>query len=240
MDLNYLQNILNASWSESTCYPKSKELWSINNKSLGQCAITSLIVNDYFGYDIYKCKVNGISHYFNMNNDKIIDLTKEQFNDDNIEYQAVEKVTREDILSNENTRNRYLILKDKILLKNGKLNYFTIENNDIIYKRLKNELSIMCLPYLGTCMDFGMGDICLEESNDVFKFYIIDRTSRFEYEEFSKVEDAIKKLITYYEEYELVDNSLKMEEIFYETLRLEKNKNVDNLKTVKMIKLRKK
>ena len=98
----------------------------------------------------------------------------------------------------------------------------------------------MCLPYLGTCIDFGMGDICLEESNDVFKFYIIDRTSRFEYEEFSKVEDAITKLITYYEEYELVDNSLKMEEIFYETLRLEKDKNVDNLKTVKIMKLRKK
>ena len=61
--------------------------------------------------------------------------------------------------------------------------YFTNEKNDIIYKRLKSELSIEYLPYLGRCVDFGMGGICLEESRDKFKFYIIDRTLKFEYEE---------------------------------------------------------
>ena len=53
-----------------------------------------------------------------------------------------------------------------------KRKYFTIENNDIIYKRLKNEVSIEYLPYLGSSVDFGMGDICIEETKDNFKFYL--------------------------------------------------------------------
>ena len=59
-----------------------------------------------------------------------------------------------------------------------------------------------------------MGDICLEETDDIFKFYVIDRASKFEYEEFNKVDDAIKKLVSYYKENEIVDNPDKMEEIF--------------------------
>ena len=75
--------------------------------------------------------------------------------------------------------------------------YFTIENNDNIYKRFKNELSIVYLPYLGPCVDFGLGDICLEEAKDSFKFYIIDRATKFKIEEFDRIEDAIQKLISY-------------------------------------------
>ena len=108
-----------------------------------------------------------------------------------------------------------------------KRKYFTIENNDIIYKRLKNEVSIEYLPYLGSSVDFGMGDICIEETKDIFKFYIIDNSSKFEYEEFNTVESAIQKLISYYKEYEMVDSPEKMEEIFYQTLGLSKNENIE-------------
>lgn len=103
--------------------------------------------------------------------------------------------------------------------------YFTIENNDIIYKRFKKELSIRYLPYLGPCIDFGLGDICLEEAADNFKFYIIDRAAKFELEEFDKIEDAIQKLVSYYKEYEFVDNPEKMKEIMYQTLGLSKQEN---------------
>lgn len=44
------------------------------------CAITSLIINDYFGGDICKIYVDGINHYFNLIENNIVDLTKEQFN----------------------------------------------------------------------------------------------------------------------------------------------------------------
>jgi len=108
-----------------------------------------------------------------------------------------------------------------------KRTYFTVANNDIIYKRLKDELTIEHLPYLGPCVDFGMGDVCLEESFGTFKFYIIDRTLKFEYEEFTKIEDAIEKLVSYYTEYEMVNNHLQMKEIFYQTLGLKKNENIN-------------
>ena len=119
--------------------------------------------------------------------------------------------------------------------------YFTIENNDNIYKRFKNELSIVYLPYLGPCVDFGLGDICLEEAKDSFKFYIIDRATKFKLEEFDRIEDAIQKLISYYRKYELVDDPDKMEEIMYQTLGLSKQENATiNEKHTKILKSKRK
>ena len=125
---------------------------------------------------------------------------------------------------------------------NSKRKYFTNENNDIIYKRLKKELTIQYLPYLGPSINFGLGDICLEETDDFFKFYVIDRASKFEYEEFNTIEDAISKLITYYKENEIVDSTDKMKEIFYQTLGLKKQENLatTNKGTAKVLKPRKK
>ena len=120
--------------------------------------------------------------------------------------------------------------------------YFTDKNNDIIYKRLENELTIQYLPYLGPSINFGLGDICLEEADDIFKFYVIDRASKFEYEEFNKVEDAIKKLTTYYKENKIVDSPDKMEEIFYQTLGLKRKETLTstNEEPIKVLKPKKK
>ena len=100
--------------------------------------------------------------------------------------------------------------------------YFTNKNNNIIYNRLEKELNINQLPILGIKAMYGVGDICLEEDGDVFKFYILDRAAKFEYEEFYDIEDAIQKLIFYYRLYEIVDDSEKMKEIFYQSLNIEK------------------
>ena len=69
-----------------------------------------------------------------------------------------------------------------------------------------------------------VGDICLEEAKDSFKFYIIDRIAKFEYEEFNNIEDAIQKLISYYRENKFVDDANKMEEILYQSLGLRNQK----------------
>lgn len=108
--------------------------------------------------------------------------------------------------------------------------YFTNANNNIIYKRLKTETDLNELPYLGICVDFGMGDICLEESvnndTEIFKFYIIDRFNKFEYQEFNNIEDAINKLVEYYAKYEMVSEPEKVRTIFIETLNLSQNKKL--------------
>lgn len=76
------------------------------------CAITSLIINDYFGGDICKIYVDGISHYFNLIENNIVDLTKEQFNHE-IDYKIMD---REKILTDD-TKNRYVTLKARLINK---------------------------------------------------------------------------------------------------------------------------
>ena len=99
MNIDTLSKKLYLCYSKDLCYPKIKDNWSEDNKSLGMCAITSLIVNDYFGGDICKMYVDQISHYFNLIENKIIDLTSSQFNHE-IEYKDYQIIDRQTILTN--------------------------------------------------------------------------------------------------------------------------------------------
>ncbi len=113
MNINDLKEVLFKNYSKDLCYPKVQDKWSEENKCFGMCAITSLIVNDYLGGDICKIKVNDISHYFNLINQQIIDLTSSQFKD-KIDYSSYKIIEKEQILT-EDTKNRYLILKEKVI-----------------------------------------------------------------------------------------------------------------------------
>ena len=114
--INKLRFILSNCWSSDTCYPALKDMWNDNNKSLGQCAITALIVNDNVGGTIRKCNVGDVSHYFNFINGEIVDLTREQFMaDDIINYDEYVEKSNEHILHNEDTRKRYAILSKRVL-----------------------------------------------------------------------------------------------------------------------------
>ena len=116
MKLDKLEKILINIYSKETCYPDCKEQWNIDNKTLGHCAIVSLLINDYFGGNICKIKINGISHYFNIINDKIIDFTSNQFKVDKIDYSNYVIKTRDEVLNNEDTNERYQLLKLKVKL----------------------------------------------------------------------------------------------------------------------------
>lgn len=117
MIIDDLYKILEKSWSEDTCCDSLKKLWNEENPSLGQCAITSLIVNDFCGGKIMRCRCETESHYYNVINNRIIDLTNKQFNKIP-EYKSSEERTREYLISNEDTKKRYLLL-----LKNVKDNF---------------------------------------------------------------------------------------------------------------------
>ena len=116
MELDKLETILNSLYSKETCYPECRNQWNDDNKTLGHCAIVALIINDYFGGYICKMKVNNISHYFNLIDGEIVDLTSEQFKINDISYANYVIKTREDVLMNEDTKKRYEILKLKIKL----------------------------------------------------------------------------------------------------------------------------
>ena len=112
MTIEELTHKLYICYSRELCYPKIRNNWNENNKFLGMCAITALIVNDYFGGDICKMYVNGISHYFNLIDDKIVDLTSKQFENE-IKYIDYEIVKRVNMIT-EDTNHRYNLFKNKL------------------------------------------------------------------------------------------------------------------------------
>ena len=112
MDLATLKEKIWACYTKELCYPKNRELWSPENPSYGMCAITALIVNDYFGGEIAKIYVDNDSHYFNLIDNQIIDLTSEQFGHE-IDYTGYKVVKRQDILTDD-TRKRYNVLKNEL------------------------------------------------------------------------------------------------------------------------------
>jgi len=112
MSIEELSKKLYLCYSKELCYPKVRDNWNDNNRYFGMCAITSLIVNDYFGGKIGKIYVNGISHYFNLINNNIIDLTAKQFENE-INYNDYEIINR-NIIMTEDTKKRYNMLKSKL------------------------------------------------------------------------------------------------------------------------------
>lgn len=109
-----VKKIIKMSWKKETCYPTSQKDWSKENPSLGQCAVTSLIINDFLGGKIMRCMCNGMSHYYNLINGEIIDLTVDQFAGEIPDYPNGEERTRDYLLSSSDTKNRYLNLLNQV------------------------------------------------------------------------------------------------------------------------------
>lgn len=79
MKVEEIKEVLYESYSKDLCYYKVQDEWNENNKCFGMCAITALIINDYFGGEICKIYVDEISHYFNVIDNNVVDLTGSQF-----------------------------------------------------------------------------------------------------------------------------------------------------------------
>ncbi len=143
INIENIQKSLLECYSKELCYPKVQDNWSDNNKYFGMCAITSLIINDYFGGDICKIYVDGISHYFNLVEDKIIDLTSSQFNHE-IDYKDYQIIDRRKILTDD-TKNRYSILKTRLikeLLKQVDEKVFSCKFCDKLVDKFPNDETV--------------------------------------------------------------------------------------------------
>jgi len=78
MTLEELRRILEKAWSEDTA---GGDRWDPKHPSLNQCAVTALVVQDFFGGELLRCAMtNGDSHYWNMlPTGQEADLTMDQF-----------------------------------------------------------------------------------------------------------------------------------------------------------------
>ena len=110
-------------WSRETCSPKFRKGWTKRNPTSGQCTITSFLVQDIFGGEVYGVPLDaGIVHCFNVIDGKMIDLTSEQFKNQKLTYNLNHKQDREKhTFWDEEKAGRYELLK-KGLIEHGEKN----------------------------------------------------------------------------------------------------------------------
>ena len=108
---NYAKTYFSKHWSRETSYINDR---SHNKPSIGQCVISSLTVQDLMGGDIAKIKLNNDqSHYFNVIDGNVYDITEDQF-DCQLMYSEYEVVNRTKLLTNNNTALRYSIFQKSL------------------------------------------------------------------------------------------------------------------------------
>ena len=113
---------------------------------------------------------------------------------------------------------------------NEKRKVFTDEVIDRIYEKLGDKISN--LPNLGEEISSGWGSVCLEELNDMFLVYVVDRTTKYDVAEFLNVKDAVDYMIsTYYSLYESEEKAMK--KTFYDELNIGKDKTRTIKKPIK-------
>ena len=105
-------DLLDGVWCADTCAPRLRGEWSIQNKTLGQCSVTSFLMQDIYGGKVYGVPLkDGNFHCFNSVNGCVFDLTSEQFGDTVLNYENCPEQFREIHFAKEEKRQRYLLLK---------------------------------------------------------------------------------------------------------------------------------
>ncbi len=113
---------LQAAWSKATSADPAH--WSYGNPSWGQCAVTALVVQHFFGGEILQLdisaaadpKIAGMgSHYFNKIDSRDFDFSADQFGDvDTYEsllaHGARTRLTKKELLSNPATQEKFSLL----------------------------------------------------------------------------------------------------------------------------------
>jgi len=113
-----MYDVLNELWSVETCAPRLRDKWSVTNKTCGQCSITSFLVQDIFGGDVYGIPLpDGAFHCYNVIGNVVFDLTSEQFQGEKLCYEGNPLQSREIHFAKEEKRLRYELLKRKLVEK---------------------------------------------------------------------------------------------------------------------------
>ena len=114
-DPRELYDILSEIWCEYTCAPRLRKLWSEDNKTLGQCAITAFLAQDIFGGKVYGIlRSGGNYHCYNVVGDVTFDLTSEQFGDEKLNYSYNPEQFREVHFAKTEKFERYKYLKSDL------------------------------------------------------------------------------------------------------------------------------
>lgn len=115
-----LYDVFSELWCAETCAPRMRQDWSTENKTLGQCSITSFLVQDICGGKVLGIPLgDGNYHCFNVVDGKAFDLTSEQF-PEALDYTDCCEQSREVHFAKEEKKQRYELLKEKFIQKASK------------------------------------------------------------------------------------------------------------------------
>lgn len=107
-------------WCAETCAPRMRADWSNENPTLGQCSITSFLVQDIMGGEVYGIPLQGGGfHCFNVVDGMRFDLTSEQFGDTKLDYDNCVLQSRRVHFADDDKFKRYRLLKKRLLGDNG-------------------------------------------------------------------------------------------------------------------------
>ena len=110
-----LYNDIRKAWSAETCAPRMRADWSDDNPSLGQCSITSFLVQDLLGGTVYGIPLEtGGVHCYNVVDNMVFDLASEQFGDRVLNYEGNPEQFREEHFADQDKYERYLLLKKRL------------------------------------------------------------------------------------------------------------------------------
>jgi len=122
--LEQLTEAIQDSWSSKTSSGGSK--LPLDNLARGQCDVSSMVVQDYFGGDLVRVHADGDgideNHYFNrLDNGTVIDTTRMQYKvrvtlaDNLVDLSRTKfRTIRERCLDDVDTQRRYEILKNSV------------------------------------------------------------------------------------------------------------------------------
>ena len=107
-----LYDALSDVWCRDTCAARMRKDWSEENKTLGQCSVTSFLVQDIFGGKVFGIPLDdGSVHCYNDVDGHVFDFTSEQFGGKRLDYTDNPEQSREDHFSKDDKKARYELLK---------------------------------------------------------------------------------------------------------------------------------
>lgn len=123
MDIHEIINTLRVSWSAETAFEASA--WTPDNPARGQCAVSSLLVQDLLGGEIVRFaaeyKGEQEKHFANSVDGALIDVTRSQYGTEAVFATSTPNLEgfsslREKLLADEDTARRYGLLKKQFAL----------------------------------------------------------------------------------------------------------------------------
>lgn len=114
MEINKFMHGINNTYNRDTCYPALQNSWNQDNSALGHCAIVALMFFETYGGQIKRVNIinSNLTHYYNILNGEIFDITKNQFKNGEV-YESEITKTKEDILSSEEFKLRYEVFSKR-------------------------------------------------------------------------------------------------------------------------------